>query len=85
MNIIEAVSSGEDFYIEGGPHIHRLKEGYEILNIPFEFVVRDDWKIEEKKIEVTRKQIENALAYADGQISNLKESYLDIVCKELGL
>ena len=81
MNLIEAVKSGNDFYIDGGPYINRSKDGYEILNIPFEFIVRDDWKIKEKKVDVTRDQLWNLWK----QFQYTGHGTFEKLCKELGL
>ena len=43
-----------------------------------------DLKIE-KKVEVTREKLRNAIAYATGRIGYPERSYLDDICKELGL
>lgn len=62
LNIIEAVKSGRKFRRPGGAWL----ADYSSITISKESILADDWEIEERKIEITE--------------SELNEAFLNAVC-----
>lgn len=90
MNIIEAIKSGKPFKKPIWPSFRKPLEPNELVHINRDEFLREDWEIEEEKIEITRERLSTAynaafphvdILYVDKAITMLWNKLLEVISK----